>query len=127
MAGNAVVVSRLLAALRQGDEAAVAAELHPEVEATGQRGTKRGISDVVTWAKPTVDGHLVSRVEVDEAREIGAEWVAVAARRQWRWAATGELADEEGFGVLFRIRDGRVLRWDQTFPALADAIDAIPA
>lgn len=120
-------MSRLLAALRQGDEAAVAAELHPEVEATGQRGTKRGISDVVTWAKPTVDGHLVSRVEVDEAREIGAEWVAVAARRQWRWAETGELADEEGFGVLFRIRDGRVLRWDQTFPALADAIDAIPA
>lgn len=127
MAGNAVVVTRLLAALREGDEAAVASELHPEVEATGQRGTKRGVPEVVAWAKPSLDGHLVSRVEVDDVREIGADWVAVAARRQWRWAESGELADEAGFGVLFRVHEDRVVSWNQTFPAIADAIDAIPA
>lgn len=127
MAANIEVVERLLGALRDRDEAAVAAELHPEVEARGHRGPKRGIAEVVAWAKPTVDGHLVSSVEVDEVREIGEGWVAVGARRLWRWSETGDLADEEPFGVLYRVRDGKVVGWNQTYGSLADAIDAIPA
>jgi CO dehydrogenase nickel-insertion accessory protein CooC1 len=126
-AAGAEVVERLLAALRDRDEEAVAVELHPDVEAIGRRGTKRGIDAVVAWAKPSVDGALVSAVEVDEIREIGSEWVAVAARRLWRWSESRELADEEPFGVLFRVCEGRVVSWDQTHRSLAGAIDAIPA
>ena len=73
-----------------------------------------------------MDGHLVSSVEVDEIREV-ADWVAVAARRLWSWAETGDVADEQRFGVLFRVRDGRVVHWDQTFDSMTDAIEAIPA
>ncbi len=126
-AQNIEVVGRLLAALRSRDEARVAAELHPEVEAVGARGHKHGIEEVVAWAKPSVDGHLVSSVEVDEVREVTGEWVAVAARRLWSWTETGDVADEQGFGVLFRIRDSKVVSWNQTYDSLADAIDAIPA
>jgi limonene-1,2-epoxide hydrolase len=121
------VVERLHAALHARDEAAVAAELHPEVEAVGARGVKKGPAEVVAWAKPTVDGHLVSSVKVDEAREVAGEWVAVAARRIWSWTETGDVADEEPFGVLFRIRDGKVVSWNQTYGSMTDAIDAIPA
>ena len=124
---NTAVIERLLAALRARDEAAVVAELHPEVEAVGSRGLKKGPAEVVAWAKPTVDGDLVSSVEVDEIREVAGEWVAVAARRLWTWAETGDVADEEPFGVLYRIRDGRVVSWNQTYGSMTDAIDAIPA
>jgi len=123
---GAAVASRLLEALRARDEAEVAAQLHPDVVAVGSRGPKHGIAEVVAWAKPSAEGHLVSEVEVDEMHEVG-EWVAVAARRLWCWVETGDVADEEPFGVLFRIRDGKVTSWNQTFGSLADAIDAIPA
>ena len=114
--------------LRDRDEEAVAAQLDPEVEATGQKGTFAGVEAVVGWAKPSVDGHLRSNVEVDEIRELPGDRVAVAARRQWRWADDpDELADEHPFGVLFELRDGRVLRWRQDFDSIVDAIDSIPA
>ena len=123
---NTETVTRLLAALRARDEEAVAAELHPEVEATGQKGTFRGIEAVVGWAKPSVDGHLRSQVEVDEISEVG-DFVAVGARRQWRWDGEDEVADESPFGVLLELRDGKIYRWRQDFASMIDAIDAIPA
>jgi hypothetical protein len=120
-------VRRLLDALRDRDEEAVAAELHPQVEAIGARGRKHGIEEVVAWAKPSTEGHLVSSVEVDEVRAFGGRFVAVGARRLWTWAESGDVADEQPFGVLFEIREGKVAGWDQTFGSLADAIRSIPA
>jgi ketosteroid isomerase-like protein len=123
---NAESVQRLLAALRARDADATAAELHPEIVATGDKGTYEGIEAVVGWAKPSDDGHLVSRVEVDEVREIGDDYVAIAARRQWCWKEEPEhVADEAPFGVLFEFRDGKIIRWRQNFPSIIDAIEAI--
>ena len=117
-----------MVALRARDAEATAALLHPEVVATGDKGTFEGVDAVVGWAKPSDDGHLVSRVEVDEIREVGDSHVAVAARRQWRWKEDpDEVADESPFGVLFELRDGKVYRWRQNFPSIIDAIDAIEA
>jgi limonene-1,2-epoxide hydrolase len=118
-------VERLHAALRARDREAIAAELHPEIVATGDKGSFEGIDAVIGWAKPSDDGHLVSRVEVDEVRAVGDGHVAVGARRQWRWKEGDELADEAPFGVLFELRDGKVYRWRQNFPSIIDAIDAI--
>lgn len=121
-------MERLLAALRARDGETVATLLHPEVEATGDKGTYEGVEAVVGWAKPSDDGHLVSRVEVDEIRPVGDHHVAVAARRQWRWKEDPDtVADEAPFGVLFELRDGFVYRWRQNFPSIVDAIEAIPA
>ncbi|HEY8002207.1 MAG TPA: nuclear transport factor 2 family protein [Solirubrobacterales bacterium] len=118
-------VQRLMAALRARDAEAVAAELHPEIIATGDKGTFEGVDAVVGWAKPSDDGHLVSRIEVDEIREVGDRHVAVDARRQWWWKDDDELADEQRFGVLLELRDGKVYRWRQNFPSIIDAIEAI--
>ncbi len=121
------IIERLLAALRARDGEAVALLLHPEIEATGDKGRFDGVDAVVGWAKPSDDGHLVSNVEVDEIRPVGDHHVAVAARRQWRWKEDrDEIADEYPFGVLFEVRDGKVYRWRQNFGSIVDAIDAIP-
>jgi ketosteroid isomerase-like protein len=122
---NADSVRRLLAALRARDAEATEAELHPKIVATGDKGSFEGVDAVVGWAKPSDDGHLVSRVEVDEIREVGDRHVAVDARRQWRWKEDDELADEARFGILFELRDGRVYLWRQDFASIIDAIDAI--
>ncbi len=123
---GAETVRRLLAALRERDREAIAAELHPEIVAIGDKGTFEGIDAVVGWAKPTDDGHLVSRVVVDEIREVADDHVAVAARRQWRWKEDlDEVADETPFGILFELRDGRIYRWRQDFGSIIEAIDAI--
>ena len=127
MAPSADTVYRLLRALQLRDEEAVAAQLHPDVKAHGARGTKESIEAVVAWARPSADGELVSSVDVDALLQMSDEWVAVGARRLWTWSETGELADEQPFGVLFQIRDGKVIDWNQTYGSLADAIDAIPA
>ena len=124
---NAAVIEALLEALRVQDHEATAARLDPEIEAKGNKGSFRGIDAVVGWARPSDDGALVSRVEVDEIREVGDLHVAVAARRQWCWRDGGELADEAPFGVLFELRDGRVLHWRQDFDSIIAAIEAIPA
>ena len=126
-ATNAELVGRLIETLRAQDHEATAALLDPEIEARGQKGWFSGVDAVVDWARPSTDGHLVSRVEVDELREVGERHVAVAARRQWRWRDQDELAEESGFGVLFELRDGRVYRWRQDFATIVEAISAIPA
>jgi limonene-1,2-epoxide hydrolase len=122
------IVERLLAALRVRDTESVAQLLHPEVVATGDKGSFEGVDAVVGWAKPSDDGHLISRVEIDELRAVGDRHVAVAARRQWRWKDDlDEIADETPFGVLFELRDGRVYRWRQNFASIVEAVEAIPA
>jgi limonene-1,2-epoxide hydrolase len=127
-AENAATVQRLDEALRARDADAVAAELDPEIVATGDKGTFTGIEAVVRWAKPSDDGHLVSSVEIDEIREVGDAHVAVAARRQWHWKEDPEtVADEAPFGILFELRGGRIYRWRQNFPSIVEAIEAIPA
>jgi hypothetical protein len=123
----AATVERLLVALRARDREGIAATLHPQIEARGDKGSFHGIEAVVGWAKPSDDGHLVSRVEVDEIRPLGDHLVAVAARRQWWWKEEDELADEAPFAVLFELRDGLVWRWRQDFGSIIDAIDAAPA
>ena len=108
------------------DPEAIAAELHPEVEATGQKGTFKGVDAVVGWAKPNDDGHLRSRIEVDEVRQVGDDHVVIGARKQWWWNEEDELADESPLATLFELRAGKVYRWTN-FDSVVDAIDAIPA
>jgi ketosteroid isomerase-like protein len=125
---NEATVARLLAALSARDGEAVGAVLHPEIVATGDKGTYEGIDAVVGWAKPSDDGHLVSRVEVDDIREVGEAHVALAARRRWCWKDDPEtVADEAPFGILLEFRDGKVYRWRQNFGSIVEALEAIPA
>ena len=125
---GAATVERLLAALRARDGEAVAALLHPEIVATGDKGTYEGVEAVVGWAKPSDDGHLVSRVEVDEIRELAGH--AHRHRRPPPVALEGGARRRRRRGairVLFEFRDGQIYRWRQNFGSIVEAIDSIPA
>jgi hypothetical protein len=125
MSERTETVERLLTALSSRDMDTVATQLHPEIEAHGRRGPFRGVEAVLRWAKPNDEGSLSSRIEVDELREVGSQYVAADARRQWCWRETGEVAAEDRFGALFEFRDGLIYRWRQDFASIIDAIDAI--
>ena len=127
MAGGGEIIAALLAAVRARNEAAIAELLDPDVVVTGNKGTFRGVDAVLRWAKPSDDGQLRSRIEIDEIRELPSDRVAVAGRRQWRWVDGDELADEHPFGALFELRDGRIVTWRVNFESIIDAIDSIPA
>ena len=94
-AENLAAAERLLAALRERDRDGIAAELHPEVVARGDkgsvhRGRRRGrLGEAVRRRSPRLPGARSTRL-----REVGDDHVAVDARRQWRWKETDELADE---------------------------------
>lgn len=117
---------RLHEALERQDLDTVVSMLDPEIEVTAFKGTFRGPEEVRRWATRAPFGSLYSVIEIDAARQVGADHVAVQARRRWHWRETDELALEEGFGGLFRFRDGKVWRWRQTFPSLEEALEAVP-
>jgi ketosteroid isomerase-like protein len=123
---SAAEFERLHAALQAQDLDRVVELLDPEVEVTGMKGTFRGPEAVRRWLTPSEGGTLSSRIELDEIREVGGEYVAIGARRLWHWRENDELADESGFGALFRFRDGRLVSWRQDFGSIVDAIEAIP-
>ena len=102
---------------------AMVAVLSESVEIRGRRGSVRGRDAAREWATRRPSGELRQRLLLDEVRTEGA--VAVAElRRQWLWVETGEVADEERFGVLFTLdSDGLIGRW-QAFDDLADALAA---
>ncbi len=123
---NAAIVRRLFDALHAQDLDALTELLDPAVVVTSLKGTFHGPAEVRRWATKSDDGHLYSQVHVDEVDEFG-DYVAVGARRQWRWRETDEVGDEAPFGSLFRVCDGRVVDWRQHYDSIIDAIDAIPA
>lgn len=125
-AANLRSFARLHEALQSQELDVVAAHLHPEVEVIGMKGVFRGVDEVRRWATKSAEGTLYSTVEVDETEAIGDEWVAIQARRLWRWREDDEVADEAGFGGLFRFRDGRVIWWRQDYESIIAALDAIP-
>ena len=126
-AANGATLTRLHDALRCQDLDTVASLLDPEIELVGMKGRFHGVDEVRRWATKSTEGTLYSTVELDEIREIGDEYVAAAARRLWFWRENDELADEAGFGALFRFRDGRVIGWRQDFDSIVSALDSIAA
>jgi limonene-1,2-epoxide hydrolase len=123
---NVRAFERLHEALQGQDLDTVVALLDPEIEVIGMKGTFRGPEEVRRWATKSTGGSLYSLVEVDEVRAVGADHVAIQARRLWHWRENDELADAAGFGGLFRFRDGRVWRWRQDYASIVEAIEAVP-
>lgn len=122
----AATFMRLHEALQGQDLETVTSLLDPEIEVIGMKGTFRGREEVRRWATKLSTGSLDSLIEVDEVREVAGDHVAVQARRMWHWREDGQLALDDGFGALFRFRNGLVWRWRQDFPSIVEAIEAVP-
>jgi hypothetical protein len=102
---------------------AMVAVLSESVEIQGGRGSVRGRDAAREWATRRPSGELRQRLLLDEVRTEGAVPVA-ELRRQWLWAETGEVADEQRLGVLVELDDeGLIRRW-QPFDDPAEALAA---
>ena len=106
----AELARRFLAALSEGDQAAVGELVHPEVEIRTERTTHRGRDAAVDWSAKGFD-HLTRRyvpLEVEQ-REHG---LLVMAELQYVWTETGDVGDTTRVGIALGVRDGLVSSWE---------------
>jgi ketosteroid isomerase-like protein len=98
------------------------AVLHPDVELQTARGLRIGRAEARGWATRSPHGGLEQRYVVEELREH-TDHVVALVRKQWWWAESDELADEEQGAALFTFKDGLIARW-QPFTERAEALAA---
>jgi limonene-1,2-epoxide hydrolase len=119
--GPEAPVRAFIEAFNEGDLDAFVETLDPEVEIHSMKGLRTGIEAARAWATRSPGG-VQQKIVVEDLRRAGDQVVALITR-QWHWAHDGVLASEEPIAWLFRLRDGRVLRW-QPFDDWAEALDA---
>ena len=83
--------------------------LDPEVEIHGMKGLKKGPEEARAWATKTPGG--VQQTVLIESCESEADRVLLKVKREWRWEEDDELAYVDELHWLFRVRNGKVLRW----------------
>jgi hypothetical protein len=87
------------------------------------RGVERGLDAARRFAEGGApQEHYLTRVVHEQAFDAG-DRVVVFANIQRRWRETGELGDETRVGVLFTLRQGKVLRF-QVFRDRQQALEA---
>ena len=96
------------------------ASLDPEAELhTLKMGRIQGHEAARHWATRPPGG-LQQRIVLEDLLQRGDQVVALV-RQQWLWEGTDEVAEDNEVAALFRLRDGRIIRW-QPFPNRADAL-----
>lgn len=101
---------------------ALAALVSPTVEIQGRRGLAIGREEAREWATRRPSGELHQRLALEDVRDDGHPPVALL-RRQWRWADSGELADDQEIAALVVLdENGLIARW-QPFDERARALE----
>lgn len=118
-AENVELVSTIFARLEAGGIDAVADYFDPEFEFTtppalaSEPGTYRGVEGVRRWFDSFYEAMDEVRLVPTELVDAGEAGVAIAFRIETRGRSTGlEVAQEAG--MLIRLADGRVLRFEIT-------------
>jgi hypothetical protein len=84
--------------------------LDPEVELhTLKLGKIVGHEQAARWATKHPGG-LQQHIVIEELIPSGDQIVALL-RQQWLWEGTDEVAEDNEVAALFKIRDGKVVRW----------------
>jgi ketosteroid isomerase-like protein len=115
-------VRRFYEAFMAQDLDAFADTLCENVELQTARGLRIGVEEARSWATRIPDGGLEQRYVVEELVEH-TDHVVALVRKQWWWAETDELADDEEVAALFTFKDGLIARW-QPFTDRDDALAA---
>jgi limonene-1,2-epoxide hydrolase len=121
LSANTDAVQSFIAAFNAGDLDAFAETLDREVEILGSRGMRKGVEEARAWAT-RAPGGVQQHILVDELREAG-DFVVALTRRQWFWAGTGDLANEDEMAHVFTLHNGKVTRW-QPFDDRTEALRA---
>jgi ketosteroid isomerase-like protein len=100
---------RFLAAVSEGDRAAVGELVHPEVEIRTERTVYRGRAAAMEWSGKTFD-NLVRRY-VPLSVERTDTGVLVHAELQYLWRDSSEVGDSSPVAIELGIRDGLISSW----------------
>lgn len=120
---NLAIVQRFADTVNQQDLAGFLALVDPEVEFHTFRGVEPGLDVARCFAEGGApQEHYLTQVVHEQAFDAG-DRVLVFANIQRRWRKTGELGDETRVGVLFTLRQGKVLRF-QVFRDRQQALEA---
>ena len=122
MSAQTEAVKAFYAAFMEQDLEAFVAVLHPDVELQTARGLRIGREEARAWATRNPAGDLEQRYVIEELREH-TDHVVALVRKQWWWAESEELADDEQTAALFTFKDGLIARW-QPFTDRGEALAA---
>ena len=121
---NVEVVRAFLEAASLGDAKALAAWLDPGIEWTpvkddpGYR-VHRGLDDVASWLAEWSEVFPDMRWEPERVVNAGGDLVVASVRALGRADATGLDVGTEPYGVVFAVRDGRIVRIDESLAEAA--------
>jgi ketosteroid isomerase-like protein len=107
--GSEQLVHGFLAALSDGDRAAVGELVHPEVEIRTERTVHRGRDAAMEWAAKTFD-HLIRRYVPREIEQTDGG-VLVHAELHYVWRDSDEVGDSSRVAIELGIRDGLISSW----------------
>jgi ketosteroid isomerase-like protein len=122
MSEQTEAVEAFYVAFMAQDLDAFVATLDERVELQTARGLRIGREEARSWATRNPAGGLEQRYVIEELREH-TDHVVALVRKQWWWAESDELAEEERTAALFTFAGGLIARW-QPFTDRAEALSA---
>jgi limonene-1,2-epoxide hydrolase len=106
------LVERFVDAFNRRDMEALLALCDVEIELYSPAGPLRGHEGVRRWAIKQWEGSTPVEAAIDRLEEADDGRVVEHGRLLFRWAETGELAQEVPVRAEFTIADGKVVRWE---------------
>ena len=110
MSEQTEAVKRFYEAFNAHELDAFVATLSENVELQTARGLRIGRTEARAWATRNPVGGLEQRLVVGELREH-TDHVVALIRKQWWWAESDELAEDEEIAALFTFSNGLIARW----------------
>jgi ketosteroid isomerase-like protein len=116
---NVEIVRAALDASSSGDTGGFIAALDPAIEWTPVREdpeyrVHRGLGDVAAWLADWSEVFPDMRWETERVLDAGGDLVVASVRALGRGDATGLEVGTEPYGVIFAVRDGRIVRIDES-------------
>ena len=116
---NVEIVRAALDASSRGDAEAFIAALDPAIEWTPVKQdpeyrVHRGLGDVAAWLADWSEVFPDMRWETERVLDAGGDLVVATVRALGRGDATGLEVGTEPYAVIFAVRDGRIVRIDES-------------
>jgi ketosteroid isomerase-like protein len=116
---NVEIVHAFLDAGCRGDTEGFMAALDPRIEWTPVKDdpdyrVHRGLDDVATWLSEWTEIFPDMRWEPERIVDAGGDLVVASVRAFGRGSDTGLDVGTEPYGVIFALRDGQIVRIDES-------------
>lgn len=112
VSANVHLVERFAEAFNRRDLDSLLALCHQDIEVNSPAGSLHGHDGARQWALKQWEGSTPVEVATDRITEAGDDRVVQHGHLLFRWAETGELAQDVPVKAEFTIAEGLVIRWE---------------